>query len=153
MGYFSHADGFKTTLSEAYWYATGIVLATFITTVTLHPFNFYMSKMSTKVRLGCSGLIYQKTLRLMKSSNENSQTGKIINLLSNDLHKFGSGLECLHDIWKGPLEAIAFFIIIYVEIGFAAVIGVGFLLSFIPVQCKLFLLKIEFTNVHNSFHF
>lgn len=102
----------------------------------LHPFNFYMTKISTKIRLACSGLIYQKVLRLTKSSIDENQTGKIINLVSNDLDKFGDGVEALHDIWRGPLESAAFFTIIYMEIGVAAVVGMVFLLSFIPLQCK-----------------
>lgn len=84
--------------------------------------------------MACSGLIYQKTLRLLKSSSEEGQSGKIINLLSNDLAKFDIGLAFLHDVWKGPLEAITFFVVIYMEIGIAAIGGMAFLASFIPLQ-------------------
>lgn len=136
VGYFSPADGFTTTLSDAYWYATGIVFCTAFGVIMIHPFNFYMTKISIKIRLACSGLIYQKVLRLTKSSFDENQTGTIINLISNDLDKFGDGVEALHNIWRGPLEAAAFFTIIYMEIGASAVVGMVFLLSFIPLQCK-----------------
>lgn len=136
VGYFSPADGFNTTLNDAYWYAAGIVFCNAFTVIMYHPFVFYMTKFSCKIRLGCSGLIYQKALRLTKSSIDESQTGKIFNLISNDLYKFGTGVESLHDIWRGPFESAAFFTIIYMEIGMAAVIGMVFLLSFIPCQCK-----------------
>lgn len=136
VGYFSPADGFRTTPSDAYWYATGIVFCTAFTVIMIHPFNFYMTKVSTKIRLACSGLIYQKVLRLTKSSMDENQTGTVINLISNDLDKFGAGIEALHNIWRGPLESAAFFTIIYLEIGVASVIGMVFLLSFMPLQRK-----------------
>lgn len=126
----------NTTLEDAYWYATGIVLSTAFMIVTFHPFILYIFKTSCKVRIACSGLIYQKSLRLMKSSTEEGQNGLIINLLSSDLAKFDIGLAFLHDVWKGPLEALVFFIVIYIEIGVAAVAGMAFLASFIPLQGK-----------------
>lgn len=86
--------------------------------------------------IGCSGLIYKKSVRLLKSAAEEGQNGTIINLLSNDLSKFDIGLAFLHDVWKGPFEALAFFIVIYMEIGVAAVAGMAFLASFIPLQGK-----------------
>lgn len=67
---------------------------------------------------------------------DENQTGTVINLISNDLDKFGDGIEALHNIWRGPLESAAFFTIIYMEIGMASVIGMVFLLSFMPLQCK-----------------
>lgn len=136
VGYFSSANGFNTTLNDAYWYATGIVLCNALKIIMIYPFTYYMMKISIKIRIACSGLVYQKVLRLTNSSNGKSQTGKIINLMSNDLDEFGKCVEILHDIWCGPLQSITFFFIIYVEIGFAAVIGMVFLLSFIPIQCK-----------------
>lgn len=47
--------------------------------------------------LGCSGLVYSKSVRLLKSAAEEGQNGTIINLLSNDLAKFDIGLAFLHD--------------------------------------------------------
>lgn len=119
---------------EAIWYATGVVLSTAVMTLIFHPFTLYMSKMACNVRVGCSGLIYRKSLRLLKSSTEEGQNGKIINLLSNDLAKFELGLQLVHDTWKGPLEAIAFFCVIYNTIGISAVVGMGCLAGFIPLN-------------------
>lgn len=54
--------------------------------------------------------------------------------MSNDLTRFEYALAFLHDVWKGPMEAILFSYFIYMEIGISAVIGMAFLLSFIPLQ-------------------
>lgn len=91
-------------------------------------------KEGCRARVASSGLLYRKALRLSKSSNEDGLSGQIINILSNDLTKFDIGLSFVHDVWKGPLEFLTFFVVIYWEIGVSAVIGMIFLASFIPLQ-------------------
>lgn len=88
------------------------------------------------IRVACGGLIYRKALRISKSSTKEGQAGTIINLLSNDSAKICETLSFIFDVWRGPLEAIAFFFIIYMEIGNAAFVGYAFLCSFIPLKSK-----------------
>lgn len=133
VSYFAHTDA-SITQKHAYWYASGIVFAIAITVLTYHPFILYIYKTCCKVRVACSGLIYKKLLKLSKSSSEEGQNGQIINLLSNDLAKLDIGFAVIHETWKGPLETIAYFVVIYMEIGIAAVIGMAFLVCFIPLQ-------------------
>lgn len=86
------------------------------------------------MRIACRGLIYRKLLRLRKSTAEFYQNENILNLLSNDVGKFDAGLISLHEVWKGPLQAIVFLVVIYMEIGVSGVIGMICLLSVIPFQ-------------------
>lgn len=88
------------------------------------------------MRIGCSGLVYKKSLQLLKSSTDDGQNGKIINIMTTDLDKLQYGLQYLHVFWKGPLETIAFFVVIYMEIGVGAIVGMGFLIFFVPLQGK-----------------
>lgn len=104
--------------------------------IAYHPFILYTSKTACQIRVACSGLIYQKILRLTKSATEDGQSGHIINLLSNDLTKLDIALSFIADVLKSPIEALLFFIVIYKEIGTAAVVGMIFLCSFIPLQGK-----------------
>ncbi len=136
VAYFAQNNPTDISLNYAYLYASGIVLSTAGLIVFYHPFNIYMLKTACKVRVACSGLIYEKSLRLLKSSTEEGQSGKIINLLSSDLAKFDIGFSFLHDIWKGPLQAVIVSGVIYMEIGLSAVVGMAFLVSFAPVQGK-----------------
>lgn len=147
VGYFAQTKINPTTLNDAYWYASGIVFSTVFMIATYHPFALYVYKTSYKIRVALSGLIYQKSLRILKSSAEEGQNGKIINLMSNDLTKIDIGLGFFHDFWKGPLEALTFFGIIYMEIGVSAVVGMAFLLSFIPLQGKEYI----FLNILHFF--
>lgn len=135
MAYFAQGEEENAfTRTDAYWYATGIVSTMAIMICGFHPTMLYIFKTSCKVRVAMAGLMYRKTLRLSKSSVEDGLNGKIINLLSNDLYKTDLGFGFLHDVWKGPIEAIIFFIVMYNEIGISAVIGIAFLASFIPLQ-------------------
>lgn len=90
--------------------------------------------MGTKIRLALAGLIYRKCLQLSKSASNDSLRGRAINILSNDLGRFDVALCFLHDVWKGPTESLLIGYLMYREIGISAVIGVAFMLSFIPLQ-------------------
>lgn len=50
--------------------------------------------------------------------------------------RFELALAFFHDVWKGPIEAILIGYFIYQQIGIAGVVGMSFLLSFIPIQSK-----------------
>lgn len=126
------------TIGEAYWYASGMVLSFSFVVVAFGPFILYSTDISGRIRIGLSGLIYRKILRMSTSSIDGGQIGKIINLLSNDLRRFDEGILRLFNLWLAPLAAVAFFAAIYMEIGVAAFIGMGFLLGFIPVQSEAF---------------
>lgn len=54
--------------------------------------------------------------------------------MSNDCGKFDIVLCFIHDLWKGPFEALLLGYFIYREIGISGIIGMAFLLSFIPFQ-------------------
>lgn len=134
MSYFA---GSYVKIDHAYWYAGGIVFSSAFNTCIYHPFRQFMFLTAGKIRVACSGLIYQKSLRISKCTMEEGQTGQIINILSTDLNKLDDGLSHLYEVWKGPIEAMAFFFVIYSEIGSAALIGFAFLFSFIPLKGKI----------------
>lgn len=99
-----------------------------------HPFIYCIFQVGTKIRLALSGLIYRKCLQISKNASNDGLRGRAINILSSDLGRFDVALGFLHDIWKGPLESLIIGYLMYREIGISAVIGVAFMLSFIPLQ-------------------
>ncbi|XP_068155675.1 ATP-binding cassette sub-family C member 4 [Drosophila tropicalis] len=119
---------------EAYLYALGIVICMLVPVISFHPFIFYIFQVGTKLRLALSGLIYRKCLQVSKSSSNDGLRGRAINILANDLGRFDVALCFLHDTWKGPMESLLIGFLMYREIGLSAVIGVSFMLSFIPLQ-------------------
>lgn len=147
ISYFSQQNGnLDITRADAYWYASGIVLTSLFCIVTFHPYMLLLTRESIKVRVACGGLIYKKSLRLLKSSSNDGQSGKVVNLLSSDLTKLEFGILFLHWTLIGPIESIGFLIVLYQQIGKSAVIGSVFLASFIPFQGKMN--KFEATNIN-----
>lgn len=131
-----HTNETNMTAIDAYWYASGIVLTTALNTIIFYPVYILLIKTACKVRVACSGLIYQKALQIRNSSIEDGQNSQIINMLSTDLSKFDNAFAYVHNVWKSPLEAMIFFVFIYKEIGISALVGILFLISFIPLQGK-----------------
>lgn len=73
---------------------------------------------------------------MSKSTTFDGMNGQILNLLSNDVGKFDLALLFLHDLWRGPLVCLLVAYFLFHEIGYSGVIGMAFLLSFIPLQGK-----------------
>lgn len=74
-------------------------------------------------------------LNFKKSAAVDGLNGELINLMSNDVSKFEYAVAVFQDIYKGPIEAVILSYFIYREIGVSGLIGMGFLLFFIPLQC------------------
>ncbi|XP_055588089.1 ATP-binding cassette sub-family C member 4-like [Uranotaenia lowii] len=137
LSYFSPG---QTEISEreAYYFAAGVIICSLIPVLTFHPFILFIFEIGMKARIGCSCLIYNKCLRLTKSATgAEGLSGKVLNLLSNDVGKFDVALAFVHDLWKGPMESILLGYLIYREIGISGIIGMSFLLGFIPLQAYI----------------
>lgn len=120
--------------SDAFWYASGIALSLLLHIISFHPIKVWLYGISAKFRVSCAGLIYQKTLTMSKAVSDDGLNGRILNILANDMARFETGLTSLSNVCKGPLEVLAFGYIIHTEIGLAGIIGILFLVAFVPVQ-------------------
>ncbi|XP_053685732.1 ATP-binding cassette sub-family C member 4 [Sabethes cyaneus] len=134
VSYFSPGQT-EISKAQAYYYAAGVIGCSLFPVLTFHPFILYILEVGMKLRIGSSCLIYSKCMKLSKSAtNTDGLSGKIINLLSNDVSKFDVALAFVHDLWKGPSECLLLGYFIYLEIGYSGLLGMAFLLSFIPLQ-------------------
>lgn len=133
--YFSPGDH-GMAASDAYWCAGGIVGCALTMVVCYHGYVLYALQMGMRIRLSCASLVYKKSLRLTRSVAIDGTNGQVINLMSNDVARFDPFVSLLHDLWKGPLELGLMGYCIYREIGAYGLLGIGFLLCFLPVQCE-----------------
>ncbi|XP_050079430.1 probable multidrug resistance-associated protein lethal(2)03659 [Anopheles maculipalpis] len=130
------ADGAsETSLGAAYGYAVGIVMTVFAPLAIFHCYQLYLLQVGMKIRIGCCALIYRKILSL--SNTTDGLSGTVINLMANDVSRFDYAVIFFHDLWKGPVELVIVAVLVYREIGPAGLIGIGFLLLFIPIQAWL----------------
>jgi ABC-type multidrug transport system fused ATPase/permease subunit len=103
-------------LDQLYWriFILGllVILATFITSITIHPYFFCVQHLGMKMRVASCNLVYQKTLRLSKAAMGTTTVGQIVNLLSNDVNRFDFGLVFIPYLVVAPLQAIIIIILL-----------------------------------------
>ncbi|EAT35435.1 AAEL012386-PA [Aedes aegypti] len=134
ISYFS-PNQTDTSEREAYGYAAGVIICALIPVITFHPYILFIFQIGLKLRVGCSCLIYDKSLKLTRSTTAGEGlNGMILNLLTNDVSKFEPALAFIYNLWKGPMESLLIGYLIYTELGFAGLLGMAFLLSFLPLQ-------------------
>ncbi|XP_075982413.1 putative multidrug resistance-associated protein lethal(2)03659 [Anticarsia gemmatalis] len=122
---------------EAYLYAGAVVLCSALNVFVVHPYMMAILHMGMKFRVACCSLIYRKSLRLSKTALGETTVGQVVNLLSNDVNRFDVAIIFLHYLWIGPLATVIITYFMWLEISWAAVVGVGFMLAFIPLQAYL----------------
>ncbi|KAJ8923964.1 hypothetical protein NQ315_006740 [Exocentrus adspersus] len=122
---------------EAYIYAGLFVLCILLDSLIAHPCMMALQHLSMKLRIACSSVVYRKILKLSRTALGNTTVGQLINLLSNDVSKFDQGFVLAHFVWVGPIQVAVGTWLLHKEIGVAALFGVGFLVSFVPLQIWL----------------
>lgn len=127
----------SVTKDEAYWYAGGVVLCSALNVFFVHPYMMAILHMGMKFRVACCSLIYRKSLRLSKTALGETTVGQVVNLLSNDVNRFDVAVIFLHYLWIGPLSTVLITYLMWLEISWAAVVGVGVMLAFIPLQAYI----------------
>ncbi|XP_026808487.1 probable multidrug resistance-associated protein lethal(2)03659 isoform X2 [Rhopalosiphum maidis] len=100
-------------------------------------YDMIISHMAMKVRIATCYIIYNKSLRLKTNSQDQTTTGQIINLMSNDVNRFDISLLYVPFLLVGPLETIVVTYFLWQEVGVSSVLGVATLLVFIPLQIWL----------------
>ncbi|XP_048004217.1 probable multidrug resistance-associated protein lethal(2)03659 isoform X1 [Leguminivora glycinivorella] len=131
INYFSpnHA-GVSATL--AYFYAAGVVGFMAINASMMHPMLLWLLDMAMKIRVACCSLIYRKLLRL--ETSESGLSGRVLTLLTSDAPRFDMACLFMVDLVRTPIESILIVYLMYRQIGVATLVGVSFLLMFIPLQ-------------------
>ncbi|KAF2894430.1 hypothetical protein ILUMI_11737 [Ignelater luminosus] len=119
---------------DAYLYAAGVIGCSLVNVFVTHPYMLGVLHVGMKIRVACCSLIYRKALKLSKTALGQTTAGQVVNLLSNDVNRFDVAVIFAHQLWVGPLETVVITYFMYQEVGISAVIGVVFLLMFIPLQ-------------------
>ncbi|XP_065758076.1 ATP-binding cassette sub-family C member 4-like isoform X2 [Muntiacus reevesi] len=129
-------------LTKAYGYTVVLNICFFTWSILHHFFFYYTQRIGMRLRVAMCHMIYHKTLRLSNSAIGKTTTGQIVNLLSNDVNRFDMVTVRLHNLWIGPLIAIAVVILLWMEIGISSLAGMALLIILMLLQSfsgKLFL--------------
>ncbi|KAI8429941.1 hypothetical protein MSG28_000407 [Choristoneura fumiferana] len=137
VDFYTTSNKVSVSLEEAYWYAGAVVLCSALNVLVVHSYMMAILHMGMKFRVACCSLIYRKSLRLSKTALGETTVGQVVNLLSNDVNRFDVAVIFLHYLWIGPLATVIITYLMWQEISWAAIVGVGFMLAFIPLQAYL----------------
>ncbi|XP_053685775.1 ATP-binding cassette sub-family C member 4-like [Sabethes cyaneus] len=124
-------------LSVAYLYAAGIVLTVLLPAAIFHLYQLFLLQVGMKIRIGCCALVYRKVLEMSSAQSTDGLSGRVINLMSNDVSRFDYAVIFFHDLWKGPVELLIVSVLVYRLIGVSGLVGIVLLLLFIPGQAWL----------------
>ncbi|XP_032230963.2 ATP-binding cassette sub-family C member 4 isoform X2 [Nematostella vectensis] len=132
ISYFNPAS----QLSELYGYLSAGALSLLVFLSILFHQNYYYGarKAGMQLRVAVTGSIYKKVLRLSKMSQDASQTGHIMNLISTDAQKLDEFLLMAHFMWIGPLHLAVATSLIWMELGPSCLVGITLGLLIIPYQ-------------------
>ncbi|OIS99286.1 PREDICTED: ABC transporter C family member 2-like [Nicotiana attenuata] len=78
--------------------------------------------------------VFRKSLRLTHESRKKFASGKITNLMTTDSEALQQICQSLHTIWSAPLRITVALVLLYQQLGVAALLGALMLVLMFPVQ-------------------
>ncbi|CAH1738394.1 unnamed protein product, partial [Aphis gossypii] len=115
----------------------GLVIVLLLRTITFCGYEMAIVHLGMKIRIATSNLIYKKALRLKVNSMNQTFTGQILNLISNDVDRFNYVILFLPFLWIGPIETTVVTYFLWQEVSASSLFGVATLVMFIPLQLWL----------------
>ncbi|PNF43102.1 Cystic fibrosis transmembrane conductance regulator [Cryptotermes secundus] len=136
INFFTPGNGMQK--KEAWIYGGAMIAILFIRLTFDHHYNHLSFRLGMRVRVACCSLLYRKLLRLSKSTTNKTATGRIVNLMSNDVCRFDYAPQCIGFLIIAPLQTLIVTYCLWTMVGPSAVVGVAFiLLQTLPVQTYL----------------
>ncbi|XP_037037714.1 multidrug resistance-associated protein 4-like isoform X1 [Bradysia coprophila] len=137
-------DNSTITFEKAIWYSCGLLLFNALQALSTNQFYMTGFHMGMKVRVAVCSVIYRKALRLSQTALGDTAPGKVVNLLSNDVNRFEWVSILINSMWTGPLVSIVVAVLLYMEIGYAGLVGIGVIFIVVPIQSYTMTLTSKF---------
>lgn len=77
-----------------------------------------------------------QALKLSKTALGETASGKVVNLLSNDVSRFDVVSIFIHPMWVAPTTALIIAYFLWVDAGYAGLIGIIPVFIVVPLQSK-----------------
>lgn len=78
-----------------------------------------------------------QALRLSRAALGDTASGKVVNLLSNDVSRFDIVSIFIHHMWVAPLSAVIIMYFLWTQAGLAGLIGMIPIFLVVPLQSML----------------
>lgn len=121
---------------DAHFNAICIMALTLLNCFYYHNYTLWVQQFAVEIRTAFTSLLYRKALRLTPSALTQISLGNIVTLITKDVFTFQESIFTINDTWNGIVQTIIICYILYSQIGAVTFIGIGILLSAIPIQSK-----------------
>ena len=125
------------TKNDLYLWSGLLIGVTLIDVVYAHNYHMAMGALGIRIRTAFCSFIYRKALKLSPSRLGDISIGKIVTLITKDVHCLEHFSYLVNDLWIAGLKAGVAGYVIYRKINVAAFAGVGFFIIILPIQCEL----------------
>lgn len=116
---------------KAYFYALALLCTTLLSALFGTHFNWRISLIGMKMRIGLVSAIYRKTL---EGEGIHSSQTEIVVLMSTDTDRIVNSCISFHSFWSIPFQLIATLYLLYTQLGAAFIAGVVFAALLIPIN-------------------
>ncbi|VAH51986.1 unnamed protein product [Triticum turgidum subsp. durum] len=98
--------------------------------------QYFQNVMRTGFRLRSTliAAVFRKSLRLTNDSRKKFASGRITNLISTDAESLQQVCQQLHSLWSAPFRIVIAMVLLYAQLGPAALLGALMLALLIPIQ-------------------
>lgn len=124
-----------------------LFIAACIQSCFFHHYFDRMFNIGFRIKIALMDLIYKKSLKLSNNSRKESTVGQMVNILAVNAQSFVEYPHHLNMIWSGLFTISIAVILLWNQLGIAAIAGVFTMVILIPInsvfmsQSKKFLLK------------
>ncbi|XP_018337113.1 PREDICTED: multidrug resistance-associated protein 4-like [Trachymyrmex septentrionalis] len=118
----------KISTNEVMIYIAFLIITNVIAIMLLHHSVMQSLHVGMRIRIACSSLLYRKLLRLNTAAMNQTGTGQIMNLLSNDVIRFDQLTMYLNYIWIMPFMTAIIGTIMWQKVGISCLVGIRTLL-------------------------
>ncbi|XP_068082959.1 ATP-binding cassette sub-family C member 4 [Anabrus simplex] len=110
---------------EAYIYASVLVFVSLLKGMLNNNFTLVIEGQGMRVSAACCSLIYRKVLKHNTFSMNQSEVGKVINLMANDAGRFETTVPSIPWLWVTVLQAIVVVYMVWQYMGPSSLFGMA----------------------------
>lgn len=96
--------------------------------------HYFVTRLAVYLRSGLIALIYQKTMNLSNASRASRSSGDILTLIGVDIERVFMAIYLSNWLWMSVLLMTATVVLLFIEVGYSALIVVIFLIGFLYLQ-------------------
>lgn len=126
----------EITRSMAYYNASLVLLIYIVSAVYRHNYFLYIEQLAVEIKTSFSSLIYRKALRLSPLALSEISLGNIVTIITKDVQTFEKAIWIFNESVVTFVQTAVLSYLLYLRIGVVSLVGVGVLLSIMPIQCK-----------------